>query len=148
MNAYIGKHIEFKDAIEQIETGFDPKMRAKIVDVVAKDHGVGEPFYKFVFDFSQYEEYNKQFSKPNFYDDNGDPCLRWHEAGAPLYPSNKLEVVYLEEAYNYFDIVSEEEQITNKVNKIIERVQKAIKDDELREDFCSMNLHVDISKLL
>jgi hypothetical protein len=98
---YIGMHVQFNKKVKEIECGFDPKMRAKIVNVTPY-----QDFWRFYFDFSFWEEYNKQFSEPTWYDGNGIACLKWHEVGSPIYPSDKIETVYLDNA-DCFDMIKD-----------------------------------------
>lgn len=138
MKAYIGKHVEFNEEVEKIECGFDPKMRSKIVAV--EPH---QDFWKFYFDFSYWEEYNKQFSQPNWYDKDNIASLRWYEVGPPLYPSNKIETVYLDTT-DCFDVIQEPE---NKVDKLISLIQESIKNEEISENFCSDSLRNKIENM-
>lgn len=89
----VGKFIKFTDAVEEYELEFDAGMIAKITHFETEflgldEHGKEQWGINLFFDFSQYEEYNKQFMKPNFYDNNGLPTIKWSES--KFYPSKKV----------------------------------------------------------
>ena len=85
---------EFDDELGDI-VGFEAGMKAKIAGIVYD--GYGE--YVVYFDFSGYEEYNKQFMKPDYYDQNGVPCLRWDQTS--YYPKDCTEEVVFVEGTDY-----------------------------------------------
>jgi hypothetical protein len=71
----IGKVIEFNDEVEYTEIDFDSKMRAKVISAEMTDEDV----FKLELDFSEYEEYNKEHMKSNYWDKNHQPTLKWCE---------------------------------------------------------------------
>lgn len=91
MHHLVGKTIEFLDKIEDMELTADPKQRARIASVSGEylDHeDKNEHIYKIIFDYSEFEEFNKQFASANFYDTSGNPTLTAHEAG--LYENREV----------------------------------------------------------
>lgn len=84
-----GKVIRFNEGIEDLECGFDPGQFARVINVAAHADGVAQ----LICDFSEFEEHNKKVGKANYYDKNGNPCLKWHESD--FYPNTKREDVYV-----------------------------------------------------
>ena len=69
----IGKVIQFTNEVEEHEIDFDSGMFARIKDIRTDTPDV----YKFLFDFSEFEEHNLTKMKSNYYDSNGNPCETW-----------------------------------------------------------------------
>ena len=84
--------VVFTSRIEELETMFDTGCKAVLVgtgQVCAYDTDTcGE----FVFDFSKYEDYNKNFYQPNYYDKHHKPCLYVYQTS--YYPTKPVETVW------------------------------------------------------
>jgi hypothetical protein len=144
MKAYIGRHVEFTDLVDESEIDFDPRMRAKVVDAYLSSE---EDYWKIQVDFSFWEEYNKQFARPNYYDANGEPCLRWHET--KFYPDNCLDTIYYtpDGKRVLFTLVPLKE-IEEGARVLIEKVQALIVSKDLQADFCSNRALQEIMKVM
>jgi len=97
--------VTFKKRIENLETMFDEGCRATIS--LNKNH-TDHDCICLTCDFSKYEDYNMEFYQPNYYDKNGEPCLKVYETNC--YPKNKKEDVWFDwndEVIHYFSIDSE-----------------------------------------
>ena len=84
-----GTTIVFLAAIEDEECDFDAGMQAKIVYAKVLPDNVLE----LALDFSEFEDFNKLLMLPNYYDDNGDPTLRWCDT--KTYPKDAKETIFL-----------------------------------------------------
>jgi hypothetical protein len=84
------KIIEFTPEVEKDETMFDAGMRGRVTDYQIQHEDV----VKITVDFSQFEEFNKQFEKATFYGKDGQANLKWSES--PFYPNNKVEIIYVD----------------------------------------------------
>jgi len=93
--------IEFVGGIEEQETGFDVGMRARVVGLADIGDGVTE----LLCDFSEFEEFNKQFGKPDYYDENGVARLHFWETR--YYPKDRREKVYASAEVVPFAVVTE-----------------------------------------
>lgn len=94
--------VEFKDGIEEQEC-FDPGMKAKLISMNEED----DWGYCCVFDFSDYEDYNKAFEIPVWFGNNGEK-LKWSETS--YYPNDKKAKVYIgKDNVELFVIVDEHE---------------------------------------
>lgn len=70
--------VRFTSVIEDIEGYLEAGMMARITKVTEPDtDGVFQVFY----DLSEFDEYNRQFEKANYYDSNMVPCLTAREKG-------------------------------------------------------------------
>jgi hypothetical protein len=102
--------VKFNKRAELQDSNFDEGMMAEIVS--AHDNG---DCYVFDCCFAKFEEYNKAFMKPNYYDNNGNPTLKWCETG--FYPKDKCDDIYVgyddDESTFPFELV-----IENKVLKL------------------------------
>jgi hypothetical protein len=81
---YIGKLVEFSDGIKFMETYSEPKMRAKIIDMFddTDDHPNKEDVVvRITFDYTDFDEYNKEFDRYNYYDQEDVPRLNARQAG-------------------------------------------------------------------
>lgn len=81
----------FNENIEKLETDFDENMKARLIGMSLAENQC----YRLTFDFSEFEEYNKQYEKPTFFDEHDNPTLTWSESR--YYPANKLEVFFIDE---------------------------------------------------
>jgi len=84
MQHLIGKTVKFLNKIEQMEVNADPNQRARILSITGEyldSEDKHDHVYIVTFDYSEFEEYNKNFASANFYDKNGNPTLTAHEAG-------------------------------------------------------------------
>lgn len=79
--SFIGKAVEFKSGVEDLEGYAEKGMRATIMSI--KKSGSDDDVCVIEFDFTQFDEYNKQFESSNYYDKkgNGEACLNAREAG-------------------------------------------------------------------
>lgn len=60
--------------------GPDPGMLGRVILVGAEDIWErGTSTISFTIDFSEFEEYNKSFAIPNWFDEFGNPTLKWME---------------------------------------------------------------------
>jgi hypothetical protein len=81
--------VTLNKGIEDHETMFDEGCKATI----SMNHATDD-YLCISCNFTNYEEYNKIFYKPNYYDKNGVPCLKVYETC--FYPKNKIETVYFD----------------------------------------------------
>lgn len=72
----IGKDIEFLPAIETYADEFDAGMRATVTGI-APDGDC----YQIQFTFAKFDDYNRPFEKPTYFDSDGKPALTVREAG-------------------------------------------------------------------
>lgn len=103
--------VKFNNHIEEFEIGFESGMMARLVGWKR----VGEDF-EGVFDFSEFEEHNKSYEQPNYYDKNGVACLKWSETA--YYPKDKREEMYFcatEEVIG-LDIIEENKAYADYIN--------------------------------
>lgn len=79
--SFIGKAVEFKSGVEDLEGYAEKGMRATIMSI--KKSGSDDDVCVIEFDFTQFDEYNKQFESSNYYDkkNNDKACLNAREAG-------------------------------------------------------------------
>jgi len=84
MQHLIGKVVTFTPKIEDMESYAEGGMRALVVGIDATDTrspDKHEHIYKIMFDFSEFDEFNRRFESSNYYDKNGSPTLNAREAG-------------------------------------------------------------------
>jgi hypothetical protein len=82
MHYLVGKFVEFAAQIEDMEAYPEPGMRAQIVSVNA-DTSFSDPkehIYTIVFDYTEFDDYNKNFESANYYDPRGVACLTARQA--------------------------------------------------------------------
>ncbi|PTH79108.1 hypothetical protein [Aeromonas veronii] len=81
IQSLVGKGVEFNAGIEDQEGYAENGMRATIMSV--KKGGDDGDLCVIEFDFTQFDEYNKQFESSNYYDKKGNnkACLTAREAG-------------------------------------------------------------------
>ena len=106
----IGKTIKFKKQIEEIESNFDENMMGEIVDV---SYDYDYDLIEIWISFSGFEEYNKTYMKSNYYDENGNPTLKWCDTR--FYPIDRKSLKYFDindNLFDYFEII-EKENITD-----------------------------------
>lgn len=103
--------VKFNKNIEEFEIGFEQGMMARLVGwkIVGDD-------YEGIFDFTEFEEHNKAYEQPNYYDKNGIACLKWSET--PYYPRDKQEEMFIcaDEEVVGFDIIEENKAFADYVN--------------------------------
>jgi hypothetical protein len=89
---YIGKVVTFTPKIEEMECNADPIQKARIRDLEMScdDPDLLEHIYRFVFDYSEFEDHNDKFDRANFYDKNGFARLTAKQAGQ----YKESEIVY------------------------------------------------------
>jgi len=145
MKAYIGKHVEFTDLGELIDLdSFEKGMRAKLVEATLKHPGEDE-YWELVFDFSFWEEYNKQFSKANWW--KGNELVKWHES--PFYPKNCIEkMCYSPDGVDVLFNVLPMGEIEERASKVIEMVQALIMTGNIADNYCSDYARQEIMKTL
>lgn len=78
--------VRFTNGVEDYEC-FDPEMKARLVSMY-----VDEDCYCCVFDFAEFEEYNKSIETPVWNGKNGE-LLKWSESF--YYPKDKRSKVYV-----------------------------------------------------
>jgi hypothetical protein len=84
MQHLIGKVVTFSHKIEDMESYAEGGMRARIVSIEAKNTGspdLHDHIYKIMFDFGEFDKFNRRFESSNYYDKNGSPTLNAREAG-------------------------------------------------------------------
>jgi hypothetical protein len=88
----VGKNpvVRFTKMIDTFECEVDEGMLARAVSV--RDEGDGTA--KVVFEVKEFEEINIPFMKPNYYDKDGNPTLRWIDTN--FYPKDGIEKFYIE----------------------------------------------------
>jgi len=69
-------------------------MMGRIVDIIHD----GDDVYKLFIDLKEFEENNKLFDSPVWYDRNGEPSLTGIEAG--MYPKDGIETLYLDGGFD------------------------------------------------
>lgn len=94
----VGKNVVFKD-VSNIGTNFETGMKAKVVRVDLR-----HLLIQVSFDFSEFEDHNKQFMSSDYFDDNQKPCLRWVDT--KFYPSDKIEVIYFDDRDDILNYIS------------------------------------------
>lgn len=92
MKQFIGKNIQFKEAITEIDAYPEPGMRARIVSIepVEVKNDPAYDVYKIIFDYSEFDDFNTNFESSNYYDKRGQACLTARQAG--FY--NQVDTVY------------------------------------------------------
>ena len=84
MKNLIGQVIQFTKNIEDFEVYAENGMRARIVNVIEDVHHDNDhenQVHKIVVDYTEFDEFNKQFESSNYWDKNGQACLTAREAG-------------------------------------------------------------------
>ena len=72
----VGTDIQFLSAIERYADEYDAGMRATVTGIAPDgDH------YQIQFTFAKFEDYNRPFEKPTYFDTHGKPTLTVREAG-------------------------------------------------------------------
>lgn len=69
--------IEFKESESHVDSYADPGMRARATGWLLECDDV----VIITVDFSEFEQFNLQFEKPDYYDKAGHACLTAHQAG-------------------------------------------------------------------
>jgi hypothetical protein len=92
----------FTEKVEEGELEYDPGMVTKCI---AADRIPGSNVWEIYTSFSEWRDHNKTLERPNFYDCNNIPCLRWSQT--PSYPENAIVFWYVDEAaegvFEFFD---------------------------------------------
>lgn len=70
--------ITFNEGITKLEVYPQPGMRGRVIDA---ENGDDDDTILFIFDYAEFDEYNKQFEEENYYDKNGAARLTAREAG-------------------------------------------------------------------
>lgn len=81
---YVGKVVVFTKSILEMESYAEPGMRGRIVRVDEEDthrKDIHDHMYKFYFDYSEFDEYNRRFETANYYGHDGIPNKTAREAG-------------------------------------------------------------------
>jgi hypothetical protein len=84
MQHLFGKVVTFTPKIEDMESYAESGMRARVVSIDTQDTHSSDKHdhvYKIMFDFSEFDEFNRRFESSNYYDKNGSPTLTAREAG-------------------------------------------------------------------
>jgi hypothetical protein len=117
----LNKHVAFTDGLKELDLEtFEPNMRAVVVDVIEDTDCV-----EVVFDFSKYEEYNKNFMTPNFFDGNGRACLKWCEM--KYYPENLRDEVYFDDKVSplqFVTVLEEFDTLASQLELLIPMAEK------------------------
>jgi hypothetical protein len=83
MQHLVGKTVQFTEKMEDIEAYPESGMRARILSVCEQDtdkKDLHDHLYLIVFDYSEFDDFNRQFESNNYYDKNGVACLNAREA--------------------------------------------------------------------
>jgi hypothetical protein len=115
MKELIGKVVQFTQKIEDMESYPEGGMRARIVSLNEKDTHMKDPrdhLYVIEFDYSEFDEFNENLEKSNYYDKHGIACLTAREAN--MYEAK--ERIYfgspkLWPFENYFTLLNERQNI-------------------------------------
>lgn len=110
MQQWIGKVIVFNNAIEEKESYPEGSMRARILSIHRDNiasSDLMEHVYRIVFDYSEYEDFNRLLETANYYGTDGIPNKTAQEAGH----YQAVETVYfgspeLDPFENYFQLAS------------------------------------------
>jgi hypothetical protein len=78
-----GKVIKFNKIAIENELDFGVGQRARVISANLNKEG---DVIRIDVDFKEFEEENKKIAERCWYDDNGKPCLAWHETKG--YPKN------------------------------------------------------------
>jgi hypothetical protein len=117
----MNKVVEFAADIEDMEAYSEKGMRARIVSIECEDllsDDKHEHIYKITFDYSDFDDFNKDFESSNYYDNHGNPCLTARQANQ----YKQTETIYfgspeLFPFENYFSLIDgEREKLVNKFN--------------------------------
>lgn len=82
--------VRFTNKTEDIEADVDEGMLARAISATNEGDGTT----KVVFEVKEFESINIPLMKPNYYDKDGKPTLRWIDTN--FYPKNGLEFFYIE----------------------------------------------------
>jgi hypothetical protein len=83
MQHLVGKTIQFTPKIEEMEAYPENGMRARIVSIDEENthrYDVEDHLYKIKFDYSEFDDFNNELEKSNYYDRNGNACLTARQA--------------------------------------------------------------------
>lgn len=83
MQHLVGKTIQFTSKIEYMEAYPEKGMRGRIVSIDEQDthmDDLEDHVYKILFDYSEFDDFNKSLESSNYYDRNGNACLTAREA--------------------------------------------------------------------
>lgn len=83
MKSLIGAHIEFTNRIEEAEGYAEGKMRATISNIYQDKKGETpeDDVWVIDFNFTEYDDFNRQFESSNYYDSRGIPNKTAREKG-------------------------------------------------------------------
>jgi hypothetical protein len=70
--------VQMKKLIESCDSYPEENMRATIAGEVIDTE---DNFFRILFDYTAYDEYNKAFESSNYYDKNGKACLTARQSG-------------------------------------------------------------------
>ena len=96
--------IAFTSKIGELETIFDGGMKARIKSISVHHDNI----INITFDMTEFDEFNRVYEQPNYWDKNRTATLTAREAGH--YPENGREGVYFvetDECEYYFSFVEE-----------------------------------------
>lgn len=114
MQHLIGNVVEFKPLIEDHEHYAMGGMRARILHIEPQYidcPDINDHVYKIMFDFGEFEDFNKPFESYDYYDNNGVANLNAHQAG--FYKAQDTVYFSSPELYPfdlYFTVVDEKAQ--------------------------------------
>jgi hypothetical protein len=83
MQYLVGKIVQFTAKIEDIEAYPESGMRARILYIheqFTDNEDPREHLYRIVFDYSEFDDFNRQFESSNYYDKDGVARLNAREA--------------------------------------------------------------------
>ena len=126
---YLNSIITFKKGCEDLESYCEAGMKAKITGIVLErmEEKEADLVYKITLDYSQFDDYNKNFETANYYDNNGNPTLTAREAG--FYHIQDTLYLGSDNIWpwsNYFDV---EHDSTS--NRMFERYSRRTMDTDL-----------------
>lgn len=93
----VGKTIRFTITADGSELGFEPGMMGVVVSAEHNQDGGNDPtddgVFKLRVDFGgKYLEHNEKLMVPNYYDENGNPTLKWNQT--KFYPKDHISEDY------------------------------------------------------
>ena len=116
-DVWVGKTIQFEEKAEDLECYPEKNMRAKVLSVKLSNpspdpHNV---VYAVKVDYTDFDDFNRQFETANYYDKNQKPTLNARDAGY----YTPVETLYLsDEVYGLWNEIFK--IVGDKANKLVE----------------------------
>lgn len=119
---FIDLHVEFLEAIEEMEAYPEKGMRAVIKKVYPYQHDP-EDVIIVEFSFKEYDDYNKNLESHNYYDKNRKPTLTARESG--FY--NPVDTVYLDKQ-DFLNMKYFKTLLSERSNLVMEYIESGTKE--------------------